>query len=105
MSSGPVDSNKAKHKGQKVSLLRRIRNWMSQSWDKLLPGSNVRNGATAGILGTVLLVAVFFGLFLRPGLPWILDDLFGILYYLGMASLLWLLFSFLFRLVKELRLV
>ncbi len=99
MNSRPVDSPKDKSKHNKVPLLRRIRNWLSQSWDKLLPGQAVRNGATAGILGIMLMVAVFFGLFLRPGLPWILDDLFGIVFYLGMAALLWLLFSLLFRLI------
>jgi len=99
MNSGSVDVPKVVSKGQKLSRLRRIRGWWLQSWEKLLPGPNVRKGATAGILGFILMIAVFFGLFLRPGLPWILDDIFGIGYYLVLAALMWLLFSVLFRLI------
>lgn len=99
MNTIPVDISQEELQKQKTSFVRRFKGWLSRTWEKSLPGPETRKGAMAGILGCMLMFAAFFGLFLRPGLPWLLDDLFGVVYFLVMAAVLWLLFSLLFRLI------
>jgi dienelactone hydrolase len=99
MNSDSVDVPQEKYEQKKITILRRLKGWLARTWEKSLPGPEARRGATAGILGIMLVIAFFFGLFFKPGLPWLLDDLFGVVYLVVMAALLWLLFSLLFRFI------
>lgn len=84
---------------RKPGKLRRLRRWLSRVWEGLLPGARVRRGAAAGIITAAVVCAVFFGIFLRPGLPGLLDAMSGVLIYLIMAALMGLLFWLAYRLL------
>jgi hypothetical protein len=84
---------------RKPGKLRRLSRWLSSVWEGLLPGARVRQGAAAGIIAAALVCAVFFGIFLRPGLPGFLDPLAGVVFFLVMAVLMGLLFWLAYRLL------
>ena len=83
----------------KPGRFRRFRSWLSRIWERLLPGPRTRRGATAGIIAAAVACAVFFGIFMRPGLPGLLDPLAGVVFYLVMALLMGLLFWLAYRLL------
>jgi dienelactone hydrolase len=83
----------------KPGRFRRFRQWLARLWGGLLPGVRTRRGATTGILAAAVVCAVFFGIFMRPGLPGLLDPLAGVVFYLVMAVLMGLLLWLAYRLL------
>jgi dienelactone hydrolase len=89
----------ASEKPKKPKIILRIRNWLSRLWQNLLPGKAARRGAAVGILAVSVTMAAFFGIFIRPGLPGILDSLVGVFVFLVMALLIGFLIWLAYRLV------
>ena len=83
----------------KQKRIARLRGWLKRRWEGLLPGRAARRGATIGILAVAVVLSTFFGIFMRPGLPGILDSLIGVLYFLIMALLIGLVIWLVYRLV------
>ncbi len=94
-----MDSDTEPKPKTRPGRLRRIRSWLSRLWEGLLPGRRTRRGATAGIIAAAVALAAFFGIFMRPGLPGILDPLAGVVFYLVMAGLMGLLFWLVYRIL------
>ena len=90
-----MDSDAPKKPGK----LLRFRRWLARLWAGLLPGARTRRGAAAGILAAAVVCAAFFGIFLRPGLPGVLDPLFGVVYFLVLALLMGLALWLAYRLL------
>lgn len=90
-----MDSDAPKKPGK----LLRFRRWLARLWEGLLPGARTRRGAAAGILAAAVVCAAFFGIFLRPGLPGVLDPVFGVLFYLFMAALMGIVIWLAYRLL------
>lgn len=63
---------------KKPSLWKRFKNWMSKSWKRLHPRPQVRKGAAIGLIVLVVCITIVSGVFIRPGLPGILDNLGGV---------------------------
>jgi hypothetical protein len=83
-----LDQTKQEPSSPKKRLWRKIRDGLKKIWGKMLPGPLARKGAAIGILFFLAFFIVAFGLFLRPGLPGILDSLVGIVYYALMTFLI-----------------
>jgi hypothetical protein len=81
------------------NLWHRMRSWLSRTWRRLLPGPQVQKGAAIALSVLVVFCAVLSGLYIRPGLPGILDTLGGTLIFLFFAGLLGLLFAFLLKIL------
>lgn len=76
---------------ERPGFFRRAGRRIVSIWEKTYPGPSVRRGAAAGISGVFALFIAFFGWYLRPGLPGILDELSGILMialFAGLAGIL-----------------
>lgn len=89
----------ASEESVKPKRIVRLRGWLKRKWEGFLPGRTTRRGATAGILAIAVILSTFFGMFMRPGLPGILDSLIGVLFYLVMALLIGLVIWLVYRLV------
>jgi hypothetical protein len=75
---------------KKQGLWKRFRAWLKRSWNKLLPARPVRKGTVWGITLMIVFMAVLSGLHVLPGLPSVLNPLFGIFFYLILGGLMWL---------------
>jgi dienelactone hydrolase len=65
-------------KSKKSNIWKRFKKWLSKSWRKLHPRPRVRKGAAIGLIVLVVCITIVSGVFIRPGLPGILDSLGGV---------------------------
>ncbi len=79
--------------------LRRLQLAIRRNWEHLHPGRSVRRGSAVGVVTVIVALAVHFGIFLRPGLPGILDSVAGVVVYLGLAAFMGLVFWLSYRLL------
>ena len=86
-----MDNNpSSEHPPKKPGLWKRFKGWLKRIWNKLLPARPVRKGTVWGITLMIVFMAVVSGLHILPGLPSVLNPLFGILFFLILGGLMWL---------------
>jgi len=71
-------ARKKEKESKKRHIWKRFKNWVSKSWKKLHPRPRVRRGAAIGLIAIVAFITIVTGVFIRPGLPGILDNLGGV---------------------------
>ncbi|MFC2157759.1 hypothetical protein ACFLT9_07985 [Acidobacteriota bacterium] len=83
------------NESKKNSILKRfwggLRSWCSKTWKRSEPSPPIRKSASWAILIVIFLFALLSGPFIKPGLPSLLDPLFGVLFYLFVGALMWLI--------------
>ncbi len=82
---------------KKPNIWKRSKNWISKSWKKLHPKPQVRKGAAIGLIALVVFITIVSGVFIRPGLPGILDNLGGVVILAVLVVLFGLLAALLLK--------